>query len=1340
MSAFTTIRSIGAALPADVLAATVSDTQLKGLKADDYHLEYGVTPREAANRAWSVLSNAWVGYRDAIAKLPDGDRAVGITRDKWLAVILRELGFGRVPTTPAGGLVVEERSFPISHAYDLTAGQVPLHLLGWGVPLDTKTPGQPGAADRAPHAMVQEYLNRADQALWAIISNGRILRILRDSSTLIGQSYVEFDLEAMFDGEVFSDFVVLYLVCHASRFEPDVRDDATLQDCWLERWRTYAAETGTRALQALSPGVKRAIESLGTGFLRHPANNLHHQLTDKELTTEDLREALLRLVYRLLFCFVAEDRGLLLDPNADIIAKQRYAEWFSTSRLRRIATRRRGSGHADLWQALSIVLNGLGQEAGRPELGLPGLGGLFDTGTIDVVVGAQLANEPLLSAIRHLTVVQPAGGGPKRVVDYRNLGAEELGSVYESLLEFVPRYDPSTRTFTLENAAGNDRKTSGAYYTPSSLIDCLLDSALDPLLDEAERATDPQGALLAITVCDPACGSGHFLVAAAKRIAARLSAVRARANSNSSAEPTIIDDQSAMHDVVERCIYGVDLNPMAAELAKVSLWLESVQPGRALSFLNGHIKVGNALLGTTPALLAAGIPDDAYTALDGDDKKIATAHKKLNKTERGGQDDLFSNAGISVSTTSLAAQVAAVEALPKASLTDVHLTAQRFRDFDTSPELRTARLVADAWCAAFVVGKTPDIPAITHATLTRLQKNPPAFEQGQQLNGPADLATAEAALVQRTSEQYKFFHWHLEFPQIFYVADSISSTDGTGWQGGFSCVVGNPPWERIKLQEQEFFAAVDPDIAAAPNAAARKKMIKELVERNPGLHQEYETAKRRADGESQLIRLSGRYPLCGRGDINTYAIFAEHDRTITHENGRLGVILPTGIATDATTQYFFKDLVTRRSLVSLIDFENALPLFEGVHRSFKFCLLTLAGADQPIERAQFAFFLHHPDELAREGARFELSPDELLLLNPNTGTCPVFRSRRDAEITLAIYRRHPILISDSDDTPAGNPWGLSFMTMFHMSNDSGLFRTREQLEADGWTLAGNVFERDNDKMLPLYVGMMLASFDHRAADVVRNEAVAQRQNQPSYLSDDAKSDPNRVNQPAYWVAGEEVARRLQGWPTQEWTFGFSDITSPTNERSFLPYVFPRAAVGHSAPIASVLSHPASWYAAVASLAFDYVVRQKLGGLHMTFFIVEQLPVPPPEAFERLCPWDARTRYAEWINPRVLELTYTSHDMVPFARDLGDNGEPFRWDVERRAQLRAELDACLFHLYGLSRADTEYVLGTFPIANRKDPELTARILKAYDALSAATSSGQPFVSELSPPPGYGARHG
>lgn len=1325
MTGFTTIRAVGAALPADVLAATIGDASLQGLTADDYHLELGVTPREAANRAWSVLTSAWAGYRDALAKLPEGDRAVGLTREKWLAVLLRELGFGRVPTTPAGGLSFDDKSFPISHAHDLAVGTVPLHLLGWGVPLDIRTPGQPGAADRAPHAMVQEYLNRTDDALWAMVSNGRILRLLRDSSTLIGQSFVEFDLESMFDGEVFSDFVVLFLTCHASRFEPDQRDDATIADCWLERWRTYAAETGTRALQALSPGVKQAIEALGTGFLRHPANDLHHRLVEGTLTEKDLREALLRLVYRLLFCFVAEDRGLLLDPNGSSLAKQRYEQWFSTARLRRVATRRRGSAHPDLWQALSVVLGGLGQEGGRPELALPGLGGLFEVGEIDVIVGCQLSNEPLLTAVRHLTVVQPAGGGPTRVIDYRNLGAEELGGIYESLLEFVPRYDHTTRTFTLESIVGNDRKTSGAYYTPTSLIDCLLDSALDPLLDEAERAADPESALLALTVCDPACGSGHFLVAAARRIAARLAAVRARGNGSGTSEPTIIDEQRAMHDVVDRCIYGVDLNPMAAELAKVSLWLESVQPGRALSFLNAHIKVGNALLGTTPALLTPGLPDEAFTALDGDDKKLVASLRKRNRQEREGQGNLFGQAGISVANADLARTARSVEALPNTTLADVHVAQQRFLEHDTSTALQRARVVADAWCAAFVAVKAPGKPEITHATIERLADG-----------GTPDDTTA--ATLGALSAQYRFFHWHLEFPQIFTVAESVAGADGPGWTGGFSCVVGNPPWDQVQFDAQEFFAALEPAIANAANHAARQRLISALAGENSELYGRYRAAQRSSDGLKHFVHASGRFPLTAFGRLNTYSLFAEHFRTIVAERGRLGVIVPTGIATDSFNQHFFKDLVLRRSLVSLYDFENRRPLFEGIDSRIKFCLLTLAGVSSPHERAEFAFFLIHPDELAREGARFELSPEELLLLNPNTGTCPVFRSRRDAEITLDIYRRWPVLIrEDADDAPhGGNPWGLSFQLMFMMNTDSYRFRTRDQLEADGWNLVGNVFELHTagdtvERMLPLCEAKMVHHFDHRWATY---DGADTRD-----MTEAEHDDPRAVAVPRYWVSEPEVSERLQGRWNRAWLFGWRRIARSTDVRTLIASVIP----AHGATDKVVLNFTdravAPLLACYASVALDFVLRQKAAGTQVDYFLAKQLPIPPPRAFDEPCPWDASVTSAAWITSRVLELTYTAHDIAPFARDLGDSGAPFRWDIDRRAQLRAELDACFFHLYGLDRVDTEYVLGTFPIANRKDPGFTTRILAVYDSLAASAASGEPYVSPLTPPPGLGPRH-
>jgi hypothetical protein len=1318
LGGLTTVRTVGGLIPADLLGRVLAGQDLDGLTADDFHLELGVTPKEAANRAWSVLTGAWTAYRDALASRPEGDRATSLTREKWLAVLLRELGFGRVPTTPAGGLRVDDRAFPVSHH----TGALPIHLLGWGVDLDCKSAGVPGAADRAPHAMVQELLNRSDQYLWGIVANGGTLRLLRDSSNLVGQAYVEFDLEAMFDSEAFSDFVALFLLGHQTRFEP-LDPGGRLEACWLERWRADAIETGARALGQLRDGVKEAIQTLGTGFLQHPTNaDLRARLEPGGgLDLADYHRALLRLVYRLLFCFVAEDRGFLLDPDASDAARSRYATWFSTARLRRIAMRRRGTRHADLWQALSLVIEGLGSDDGRPELAIPGIGGLFEDGPVDVVTGQELGNGALLAAIRCLCVIQPKKGGPRRNVDYRNLGAEELGGIYESLLEFVPRYDPVLRSFTLETLAGNERKTSGAYYTPTSLIDCLLDSALDPLLDGAERAADPEAGLLDLKVCDPACGSGHFLVAAARRIAHRLARVRAE-----DTEPTASQVQEAMHDVVARCIFGVDLNPMAAELAKVGLWLESLRAGRPLGFLDAHIKTGNALLGTTPALLAAGIPDEAFTVLEGDDRQVVTALKRQNRSERNaGQAQLFTGRGIPVGNPEIAQAAREIDALAGLSLADVHLAGQRQRDLEGSPELQRVRLVADAWCAAFVGPKVLGEPAITQAILQAWA--------GGTLPSSDD---PHRRSVERLRAQYRLFHWHLEFPQVF-TADP--DADGPGWLGGFDCVLGNPPWERVKLQEQEFFAAHAPKIATAPNAAARKRLIRALEEVDPALFAEFGASKRRAEGESHLLRHSGRYPLCGRGDINTYAVFAEHDRTILGPTGRLGVILPTGIATDVTTQHYFKDLIATRTLVSLYDFENRQPFFESVDSRFKFCLLTLSGRRSPVEAADFAFFTHDPAALARDGVRFPLTPGEIQLLNPNTGTCPVFRSRRDAELTLAIYRRVPIAIRHGE--PDGNPWGLSFTTMFHMSNDSDLFHTAEGSVAEGWTLDGNRYRRGSDEMLPLYEGKMGHAFDHRFASFHGPG--------DTDLEELGSRDPEVLALPRYWVASvtcEERADR-RDWGGRSALLGHRRIARNNDERTCIAALLPWVPASNGWILSSGPTTPALCLLAAVlnSFVYDFCLRNSLSQPSIPQGTSEQVPVPTPAQLDEPVGW-AGGSAADFMLPRVLELTYTAWDMEPLARDLGDDGPPFRWDQDRRAVLRAELDALCFHLYGIDdRDDADHILGTFPIVNRKDidrygEERTRRlVLGSYDRMAEAARTRTPFTSELDPPPGHGSRH-
>ncbi|BEH02255.1 N-6 DNA methylase [Brooklawnia propionicigenes] len=1285
---FVGVRVAGGLLPAELLSR-IAAGELAGQTSGDYHLAPGETVREAANRAWAYLTGVWATYRQAAEKLPESDRGTTLTRERWLLILLRELGYGRVPTTPAGGLAAGDKRLPISHVWEY----VPVHLLGHRIDLDRRTVGVAGAATSSPQSMVQELLNRSDANQWAILSNGLTLRLLRDSTSLVGSAYIEFDLEAIFDGDLFADFLLLFSVCHQSRLE--VRDpEKGPASCWLEAWRTESLESGSRALNQLRDGVIQAITTLGTGLLGHPANSqLRDGLADGSLRIEDINHGLLRVVYRLLFTFVAEDRGLLLAPDADPAIRQRYRDYFSTERLRRTARRRRGTRHTDQWRALNLVWDGLGSVDGRPELGLVGIGGLFEPGALDLFRGCDLSNDALLRAVRYLSLVEEPGSKMKRVVDYRHLGAEELGSIYEALLEFVPSWDAGRRVFELLSAAGNDRKSTGSYYTPTSLIDCLLDSALDPVLDRAERKPDPEAALLALTVCDPACGSGHFLVAAARRIAKRVAAIR-----TGDPEPPPERVREALGDVVGRCIYGVDLNPLAAELAKVSLWLETLDPGRPLAFLDAQIKVGNSLIGATPALMAQGVPDAAFVALEGDDKKTTTALKKQNKAERSGQDLLFGDDDVALTLDAAVAGdlSALIGGGRPASLADIHARQQRLKAVEANPGLQQQRLLADAWCAAFVWPKQPGGPkAITDRSLH-------ALARGEALP-PATLAT-----VHELAAEYRFFHWHLEFPHLFRPG---GPTDGPGWRGGFDVVLGNPPWEHIELKEQEFFAVRSPEIGAA-SGARRKRLIDGLPETNPALAAEYASAKRHIDGTRHFLANSGRYPLCGRGRIKTDTVFAELGRHLMASHGRFGLVLPTGIATDATTQYFFKDLVERANLVSLYDFENRRPLFEGVDSRFKFCLLTLTGRDERVAQAEFAFFAHDSSDLLKDDARFELTPEEIQLLNPNTGTCPIFRTRRDAEITLGIYRRVPVLINENDPVN-GNPWGISFMQgLFNMTSDSHLFHTRHELEADGWTLNGNVFERSLDgggvaRMLPLYEAKMIHLYDTRWATYEPDGSIR------PMTEEEKATRPSPM--PRYWVPESDVDRKLAGRWDKNWFLGWRDICRATDERTSISTVLPRVALGNKIPVAMPdcsLAQATMLQAALASFALDFAARQKLGSITMNYFVFMQLPVLRPDAFSR-SDLPVRGGLSAWLSRRVDRL----------------NG----WiaDEQERGWVRAEIDAAVFHLFGLSRDEVSYVMDTFPIVKRKDEAAFGAyrtkdlILSAYDAMAEAKSSGRTY---------------
>jgi hypothetical protein len=1212
--------------------------------------------------------------------------------------------------------------------------------------------------------MVQELLNRSEERLWGLLSNGSTLRVLRDASSLARQSYLEFDLDLIFENQLYADFRLLFTVLHATRFTPrgggnpvsvgaltsddsdaeekDDTDEIVLDvaptgpmpdDCWMEEWRTTAINDGARALEALRDGVATAITALGTGFVSHPANSdLVRALAASEGTTTDLHRWLLRVAYRLIVLFVAEDRDLLHPTDCDPDARALYEQHFSGVRLRRLAATRTGSRHSDLWEAHRIVTDALGGD-GNPTLALPGLAAsLYEPGATGLLRESHVSNRHLLAAVRALSLVTDKQTGAIRPVDYRNLDSEELGSVYEGLLAFVPRYDPAARTFVLEQAAGNERKKSGSYYTPSDLIALVLDESLDPLIDRALRAPDPETALLALTVCDPACGSGHFLVAAARRIAKALASIRAN-----DPEPPPGHIRDALRDVVARCIYGVDINDLAIEIAKVALWLETLEHGKPLVFLDAHLKVGNALLGGTPKLLRANIPDAAFTVLDGDDAGWTRKLKNRNRAERERpveQATLFEIGALGGSTVGLSKRIADIEAYPDRSLADIRARADAWRRFAADPELQHAKRVADAWCAAFVQPKTSgDGPGITHEVLQRLQDNPDGV--------PAKVSF----LIEKLARDFRFFHWHLEFPGIFTAAEAeTAGTDPlTGWVGGFSCLLGNPPWERVKIQEKEWFSAAGrDDIANAGNAARRREAIEDLAENDPVLLAQFRSAQRKAAATAHFLLKSGRYPQAGRGDVNTYSVFAETFKTLIAADGSAGIVTPTGLVTDKTTSLFFGNLVSTRTLAALHDFVTNPRIWTDVgNRKFRFAVTAIRGRSTPVERIRMSFFSKYPTDVTSERV-FSVTPGEIQLLNPNTGNCPAFITRTDADLTIGVYRRHPIFIRDND--PVGNPWDVTFMTMFHMANDSNLFREPSDLAAgkkDGWLI------RTQDGVyVPLYEAKLLWHYDHRLSSY-ELRAPGSRDTELPRLTDAMHDNPSIEAVPRYWVNRARVSERLKGRWDRGWLLGWRDITGPALMRTLIPCVLPTAAVGNKFPLAFPAEPDLAYLlqATWSSLACDFIVRQKMTGVGLTYFILKQVAVPHPKSFIEPTPWDPIQSLGEWIRPFVLELSYTSNRLKPYAEELGDHGEPFRWVPDRRAVLQAELDAAFMHIYGFQRGEVEHILGTFRTLAATEERLhgeyrTRRlVLNAYDQMTEAIHTGGVWSTTAGAKPGFGRRH-
>lgn len=1273
---YNAIRSEGGLIPYDLLEQ-IANEQVPGQKSVDFGLPKGRRLSDEIQRVWSDAQDLWDILNRRRENLPEKDAyGTTLTRERWILPLLSDpQTFGYDLKLQPSAISVNGASFSISHLAGDSQDAPPVHIEGFKLELDHRSP----KLRTSPRAMMQEFLNRSEAHLWGIVTNGLRFLLLRDSARTARPTYLEFDLETILEGNHFHEFALFYRLCHRSRL-PGPGEDSS--QCLLEQYYQLSIEQGGRVRERLRDGVEEALKILGTGFLRHPANEeLRAKFVAQEPNCAGYHRQLLRLIYRLLFLMVAEERHLIVSTSSDAERLQRiYDDSYSISRLRE---RAEGiveeSTFSDLWIGLQKTFSLFSDTQDQNSLGIPPLNGeLFGSRAIPDLEGTQLHNHVLLQAVRRLSLFRE--DKVLHRINYSALDVEELGSVYESLLDFRPIVVNEAQGPEFELHVGTERKTTGSYYTRPELVRELIQSALVPVIEDrlAEAEKESKGkseteikaakekAILSISVCDPACGSGHFLLESARRLGRELARIRTDQD-----EPGPEDFHLAMREAISHCIYGVDLNPLAVDLCKLALWLEGHWMGKPLSFLDHRIKCGNSLIGVLdPASLENGIPDEAFNPVTGDDKKVASAFKKRNRNERAAPSLRQQRFGFEPSMkghlseyVSLAQQVAAmVDDRPA----DVKRKAGSYEESRANAHWYRDSLAASAWTGSFFVPlqkhNDPSVP--THETFLE-------FLQGRLLQA------LFIPVTQAISAELRFFHWFLEFPDVFAF-------------GGFDVVLGNPPWERIKLQEEEHWA-YDPYISSAPTKAERARRIEEYRESDDPEKQKnvmrFDSAKHAAEATSKFVRESGRFPLSAVGDINTYALFAEMAKHLLNTQGRAGIIVPTGIATDDTNKQFFATLNQQRSLASLYDFENREAIFPGVDRRYKFSLLSMSAIPQ--NKADFAFFLSRIEHLRDPRRRFQLSPEDFALLNPNTRTCPVFRTLSDVELTKKIYSRVPILVNE---TTGENPWGIKFITMFHMSNDSHLFKTKP-----------------GPGLLPLYEGKMVQAYDHRAASVITNVQNLKRPGQPVPTSPQQHCDRSSEPKPQYWIPEPTVVQALPPGLKRHWFIGFKSVTSPTNERTFITTVLPWSGVSNSMPLILSAIEDAKVVACLLanlnSLVFDYVARQKVGGVNLNFFIINQLPAFPPKTY--------KAEDVVFVSSRVLELVYTSEAMRDFAEEMGFDGEPFLWDDARRSTLVVELDAFFAHLYGMTRQELSYILDPKEVYGEDYPSETFRGLKEQE---------------------------
>lgn len=1280
---------------------------------------------------------------------------------------------------------------PLDPAKRFQHGQCIVEAKRWARVLDHETKGRKDE-EGTPSSQMLRYLRRADDRTqgklrWGILTNGRLWRLYFHSGTGTSENFLEVDLgmalgvsgceaDMVDKANIPAGFSEEALRTHALRlFLVLFGRAAFLPDAAGENFHQLALREGKRWEEKVKKSLSDKVfgevfPTLADALAKADPQRAEPLAADY---LDEVRQGALILLYRLLFVLYAEDRNLLPDESGP------YAE-FCLTRVRLEVAKRVEAGRphpkglVTIWPQLMTIFSAIAE--GNDDLGIPPYnGGLFDRNAAPILARVQVPDVTLAKIILALSHEPDAGDGRGlRYINYRDLSVQQLGSVYERLLEYKLAADGSDVKVTL-SAFG--RKSSGSYYTPDELVQLIITRTLGPLVEEAEAAfgarakqaktrpdelaaLDPAEAILRLKVCDPAMGSGHFLVTlvdwmtdrvleamAASELAVqgyaspvtqRIEAIRERILKEADEHrwPIVrahLDTKSVVRRMVlKRCVYGVDLNPMAVELAKVALWLHSFTVGAPLSFLDHHLICGNALFGER----VRPVMDWAYGGnllINDMVQKARGAARGMEKVEELTDADIAE----AKSSKSLFDDVQAVTHDLRAFMDLVH--GVRWAGGDKVRARAVQRLQRGDFGDPIKLLKgeiaPPAVSGAQQALLDGAEKKLKiSADDKRKLADAQDRAVLPDILadVRHALSRERFLHWEVAFPGVWTDWESAEP------RGGFDAVIGNPPWDRMKFQEVEWFAERQPEIAMATRAADRKRMVAALLATTDPIVADYEAAKARAEGSALVARECGTYPLLSSGDVNLYSLFVERALALVKPFGIVGLLTPSGIASDKSASTFFKSVATTGRLGCLIDFENRRgelePFFPDVDSRFKFCALVVGGPKRLFRETVCAFFLRGVDALADPDRAFTLAATDFAKVNPNTGTAPIFRTRADAAITTGIYDRLPVLVDRRKAEPV-NIFPVRYSTMFHMTNDSRLFVTKAELEKTAYPVGSGRWRRGAEEFLPLYEGKMVQAFDHRAASVIVNPENLNRPAQPEPATDEQHANPAWLPSPQFFVSTGAIE-----WPQGlGWALSFKDISSSTNIRTMIAALAPYCAASNKLPLflpiltgirkgskgqalSNYMENAPLLVANLNSIPLDYIARQKLHSTTLNLFIVEQLPIVPSTAYSRAFgPKNAR----DIVREEVLALTYTAHDMAPFARDMGHidpaTGEvlpPFNWDTRDRLRRRAKLDALYFMLYFPSGTPAEmealrdtaaYIYSTFPIVEREEMAAYGRFL-------------------------------